>query len=149
MGIYTNGVIYGIKLVQKNNYPNCDLDNDDSLHHSIQSKDRILNDEFITIYEKFDEHKELCKEERDKVILFYEKLENKKCIFFIYTQWSTTYDVNDDFNVLKSEQSARSAKNDDFNVLKSEQSARSARNNKPFTMWEKIDRDKFYNLFQK
>lgn len=35
MGIYSNGIIYGIRVIQKNLDENCDL-----------------NDEYITIYEK-------------------------------------------------------------------------------------------------
>jgi hypothetical protein len=81
MGIYTNDIVYGVRIDQKNIDPNCDL-----------------NKEFIILYEKYnDDKKEFRKEEKLETLSFYESLEDKSKIrFFIYTECATTYDVDDE-----------------------------------------------------
>ncbi len=79
MGIYSDGIVYGVKIVYKNDYPNCNLD-----------------DLYITIYEKKSTSTSgLSKEEKEDTMIIYEKVKDKKCIFYIYTNVSTTYDLDD------------------------------------------------------
>ncbi len=75
MGIYSYGIIYGIRIIQKNPDENGQLSN-----------------EYITIYEKISNKAISGKEAQQK----YNELENKNnCRFFIYSNCSTSYDKND------------------------------------------------------
>ena len=91
MGIYTNDVMCGVKIAEE------------------------INEEFHVIYEKKNEERELNREEREEVMLFCEGLENKKCIYWIYVECCTSYDIED----------------------------------RPFMMWDRIDRNKLYCLLKR
>jgi hypothetical protein len=72
MGIYTNDVVYGMRIEEKR------------------------DGEYVVLYEKKNEERELSREEKDEVIFFYEGMENKKCLFSMYVECYTTYDEEDE-----------------------------------------------------
>jgi hypothetical protein len=112
MGIYISDVVYGVRIDQKNSDPNKEFIilyekyNDDKIEFT-----KSTNADFISCPKR-----ELTKEEKLESLSFYESLEDKSKIrFFIYTECSTTYDIDD----------------------------------KPFMTWTRVDKDEFYDLFQK
>ena len=71
MGIYDNGNIFGIKMYHFN------------------------DDDFANIVFEKTYNEIMSDEEKKKAYLFYTNLNNKKDLFFkIYTDCSTTYDIN-------------------------------------------------------
>ncbi len=95
MGIYSDRIVYGIKVIQKNPKEDCELKN-----------------EYITIYEKTS-NQAISKDIIQEAHHTYNQLENKNnCCFFIYSNCSTTYDKDD----------------------------------KPFMIWENIDKNEFLEL---
>lgn len=79
MGIYSNGIIYGIKVIQKNLDENCDL-----------------NDEYITIYEKVSNNA-LNKSDYHEIKEFIHKdwIKDNNIRFLQYIQCCTSYDKDD------------------------------------------------------
>ncbi len=78
MGIYSDGIIYGIRVIQKNPKEDCEL-----------------KYEYITIYEKIS-NKAISKDMIQEAQETFHMLKNQNhCRFFIYSNCSTSYDLED------------------------------------------------------
>jgi hypothetical protein len=81
MGIYSDGIVYGIKVIQKNPKEDCNS--------------TVVENEYITIYEKTS-NKAISKDMIQEAHHKYNELQNKNnCRFFIYSNCSTSYDLED------------------------------------------------------
>ena len=78
MGIYSDGIVYGIKVIQKNSKEDCEV-----------------VDEYIIIYEKIS-NKAISKNIIKEAHNTYNELENQNHFrFFIYSNCCTSYDKDD------------------------------------------------------